>query len=59
MKDRGNINKDNKNSDKARAAYELILKQKKKGKDIKAASLNNVGFRRFIESLENIKERLS
>jgi len=56
LKDRGSIDKDNKNADKARATYEYILKLKKKSKDIKAASLNNLGFLRFIESLDRIKE---
>lgn len=55
LKDKGNIDKDNKNSDRARAAYEFTLKAKKKPKDIKAASLNNYGFAWFIESLDRIK----
>lgn len=54
LKDKGNIDKDNKNSDRARAAYEFTLKAKKKPKDIKAASLNNYGFTRFIEALDRI-----
>lgn len=55
LKDKGNIDKDNKNSDRARTAYEFTLKAKKKPKDIKAASLNNYGFAWFIDALDRIK----
>lgn len=56
LKDKGNIDKDNKNADKARTTYEYILRSKKKAKDIKAASLYNFGFFNFINSLDRIKE---
>lgn len=56
---KGFIDKDNKNALGARATYEYILKNKKKPKDIKEASLNNCGFAYFINSLDKIKEHLS
>ena len=59
LKSNGYIDKDNKNSDKARKAYEYILKQKRKAKDIKAASLHNYGFASFIRSLDFIKDKLA
>lgn len=55
LKDKGNIDKDNKNSDRARVAYDYILRSKKKPKDLKAASINNYGFFYFVESLDKIK----
>lgn len=38
----------------ASAAYDHILKQKKKAKDIKDCSIHNLGFSKFIEKLESI-----
>lgn len=48
------IDADNKNSDGAKSAYDFILKQKKKPKEIKACSLYNYGFKKFIEQLDKI-----
>ena len=47
------IDADNKNSDGAKSAYDYILKQKKKPKDIKECSVHNYGFTKFIEQLDN------
>ena len=55
LKDKGAIDKDNKNAEKVRPIYQNILKQKKKPKDIKAASRYNYGFAYFIDSLDRIK----
>ena len=48
------IDPENKNSDGAKAAYEFILKQKRKPKDIKECSEYNYGFKKFIEQLDKI-----
>jgi len=48
------IDPDNKNSDGARAAYDYILKQKKKPKEIKDCSEYNYGFKKLIEQLDAI-----
>ena len=48
------IDADNKNSDGAKSAYDYILKQKKKPKELKECSEYNYGFRKFIEQLDNI-----
>lgn len=55
LKDKGSIDKDNKNAEKVRPIYQNILKQKKKAKDIKAASRYNYGFAYFIDALDRIK----
>ena len=49
------IDADNKNSDGAKGAYDYILKQKKKPKDIKECSVHNYGFTKFIEQLDKIE----
>ena len=49
------IDADNKNSDGAKNAYDFILKQKKKPKEIKACSAYNYGFTKFIEQLDKMK----
>lgn len=54
-KGNGFIDKDNKNAEKAIIVYEKILKNKKKAKDIKAASLGNFGFDFFIKSLDRVR----
>lgn len=54
LKDKGGIDKDNKNTDKAREVYDLILKKKRKVKDLKEVSQFNFGFAHFIDSLERI-----
>lgn len=46
------IDRDNKNSDGAKSAYDYILKQKKKPKDIKECSEYNYGFKKLIEQLD-------
>ena len=48
------IDRDNKNSDGAKSAYEYILKQKKKPKDIKECSEYNYGFKKLIEQLDTL-----
>lgn len=48
------IDRDNKNSDGAKSAYDYILKQKKKPKDIKECSEYNYGFKKFIEQLDTL-----
>ena len=48
------IDPDNKNSDGAKSAYDYILKQKKKPKEIKECSEYNYGFKKLIEQLDNI-----
>ena len=48
------IDPDNKNSDGARTAYDYILKQKKKPKEIKECSVYNYGFKKLIEQLDRI-----
>lgn len=58
LKDKGSIDKDNKNAEKVRPIYQNILKQKKKAKDIKSVSRFNYGFAYFIDSLDRIKESL-
>ena len=58
LKDKGSIDKDNKNAEKVRPIYQNILKQKKKVKDIKAASRYNCGFAYFIDTLDRIKADL-
>lgn len=49
------IDADNKNSDGAKIAYDYILKQKKKTKDLKECSEFNYGFKKFIEQLDKIE----
>jgi hypothetical protein len=49
------IDADNKNSDGAKGAYDYILKQKKKPKDIKECSVHNYGFAKFIEQLDKME----
>ena len=49
------IDADNKNSDGAKSAYDYILKQKKKPKDIKECSVHNYGFTKFIEQLDKME----
>lgn len=58
IKSKGSIDKDNKNSDTARQLYKYILDQKKKPKEIAGCAQNNLGFRKFIDQLEYIKEVL-
>ena len=48
------IDPDNKNSDGAKSAYDYILKQKKKPKEIKECSEDNFGFKKLIEQLDEI-----
>ena len=48
------IDPNNKNSDGARTAYDYILKQKKKPKEIKECSEFNYGFKKLIEQLDGI-----
>ena len=48
------IHKDDKNSLGAQKAYEHILKQKKKPKEIKECSEFNYGFKKFIEQLDSL-----
>lgn len=48
------IDPENKNSDGAKAAYEFILKQKRKPKEIKECSEYNYGFKKFIEQLDKV-----
>lgn len=55
---KGTIDKDNKNSIRAQALYEEILKNKKKSRDIHAVSRFNYGFSFFIENLDSIKEQM-
>ncbi len=59
LKDKGSIDKYNKNAEKVRPIYQSILKQKKKAQDIKGASRYNYGFAYFIDTLERIKADLS
>ncbi len=59
IKGDGYIDKDNKNADGAIRVYEKILRNKKKSKDIKTASLHNYGFSHFIETLDRIKHILN
>ncbi len=49
------IDADNKNSDGAKGAYDYILKQKKKPKDIKECSVHNYGFTKLIEQLDKME----
>ena len=49
------IDADNKNSDGAKGAYDYILKQKKKPKDIKECSVHNYGFTKFVEQLDKME----
>lgn len=58
LKDKGSIDKDNKNAEKVRPIYQYILDQKRKAKDIKKASRHNYGFTYFIDTLERIKADL-
>lgn len=58
LKGKGFIDPDNKNAEKVRPIYQDILKQKKKNKDIKAASRYNYGFAYFIDTLDRIKAAL-
>lgn len=58
LKGKGFIDPDNKNAEKVRPIYQNILKQKKKAKDIKAASRYNYGFAYFIDTLDRIKADL-
>ena len=53
------IDPDNKNSDGAKSAYDYILKQKKKPKDIKECSEFNYGFKKLIEQLDEISAKES
>jgi len=48
------IDKDGKNSLGAQRAYEYILKQKKKPKEIVLCSEYNYGFKKFIEQLDKL-----
>ena len=48
------IDPHNKNSDRAKSAYDYILKQKKKPRDIKECSKYNYGFKKLIEQLDTI-----
>ena len=48
------IDKEHKNSIGAQKAYEYILKQKKKPKEIKECSEFNYGFKKLIEQLDEI-----
>ena len=48
------IDPDNKNSDGTRTAYDYILKQKRKPKEIKECSDYNYGFKKLIEQLDAI-----
>lgn len=58
LKDKGFIDKDNKNAEKVRPIYQYILNQKRKAKDIKKASAYNYGFAYFIDMLDRIKLEL-
>ena len=58
LKGDGFIDPDNKNAEKVRPIYQNILKQRKKAKDIKAASRYNYGFAYFIDTLDRIKADL-
>lgn len=58
LKDKGFIDKDNKNAEKVRPIYQYILNQKRKAKDIKKASAYNYGFAYFIAMLDKIKTDL-
>ena len=58
LKDKGSIDKDNKNAEKVRPIYQYILDQKRKTKDIKKASRHNYGFTYFIDTLDSIKASL-
>ena len=49
------IDAGNKNSDGAKSAYDYILKQKKKPKDIKECSVHNYDFTLFIEQLDKME----
>lgn len=51
------IDPDNKNSDGARTAYDYILKQKKKPKEIIECSEYNYGFKKLIEQLDIINAK--
>ena len=53
------IDPDNKNSDGAKSAYDYILKQKKKPKEIKECSEFNYGFKKLIEQLDEISAKAS
>ena len=53
------IDPDNKNSDGAKSAYDYILKQKKKPKEIKECSEFNYGFKKLIEQLDEISAKES
>lgn len=59
IKTTGTIDRDNKNSPQAQILYDKILGQKKKAKDILAASNFNYGFSYFISQLEKIKVHLN
>lgn len=48
------IDADNKNSDGAKSAFDYILKQKKKPKEIRDCSEFNYGFKKLIEQLDEI-----
>lgn len=58
IRTQGTIDKDNKNSSGAQALYDLILRQKKKSKEIYAISRFNYGFSSFIDQLDSIKGSL-
>lgn len=58
LKDKGSIDKDNKNAEKVRPIYQYILNQKRKAKDIWKASRYNYGFACFIDTLDRIKADL-
>lgn len=58
LKDKGSIDKDNKNAEKVRSIYQYILDHKRKAKDIKKASRHNYGFAYFIDTLDRIKAYL-
>lgn len=58
LKDKGSIDKDNKNAEKVRPIYQYILDQKRKAKDIKKASRHNYGFAYFIDTLDRIRPDL-
>ena len=54
----GTIDKDNKNSQQAQKLYQLILKEKRKPKEIADCARYNYGFRKFIEQLDEMKSKI-
>lgn len=55
LKDKGHINKDQKNTLSAQRAYNYILSKKKKARELREISYSNYGFRFFIDSLDRTK----